>query len=188
MGRVRRAPATTISEEMAFGRPPFLKVFVSSRMNGSLDDERAAAIEEIGSFPVVEPWAWERSAYAGAYCAVAVCVGEARTSDVLILILGRDLSDITEREYRAAAAARVNCIILVKEGVRRVRAAREFLESEQRGRVITVNFANLSELRTHINDSIKFHFVSSSREAQMARQAATARSRLTVGGIFRRGR
>ena len=69
-------------------------------MDGSLDAEPAAAIVAIDGFRNAEPWAWERNARAGAYCSVAICVGQARTCDLLVLILGSDLSEITEQEYR----------------------------------------------------------------------------------------
>lgn len=142
---------------------------------GALEPERRAAILAVDGVSFAEAWAWEKQAQPGAYCAEAVCLGHARTSDVLILILGADLSSITEKEYQAAAGAEVQRIILVKEGVRRRRAATDFLNRERATVATTKNFQNIAELRTHIVSSLEFHAVQSSRHAQLARLNATTR-------------
>jgi hypothetical protein len=162
--------ASTISEEVVFGRPPLWKVFLSSKMRGgSLRAERTAAIEAIDSQSgLAFAWAWEKNSRAGQYCAEAVCVGHAKTCDVLILILGSDLTPVTEKEFEAAGGECAQRVILVKDGVRMRRATKEFLE-RQRDESTIKKFRNVSELRSHIIDALSFHAVQSARVLQAAR-------------------
>lgn len=152
---------------------------------GTLDAERRAAIAAIDSMSIAAAWAWEKDAQPGAYCAEGLCVGHARTSDVLILILGSDLTPTTEKEYHAAAEAQAQRIILVKDGVRRRRAAKDFLESERATVATTKNFQNLSELRSHIIEALKCHAVQSSRHAQLARLNAVERRHHFLDRVWR---
>jgi hypothetical protein len=92
-----------LRQEILYGRDAeALRVFISSRMNGSLDDERAAVVEAISTFPTHRAWAWENDAPAGALHSENECIGYARSSDELVLLLATDLTPITEAEYQAA--------------------------------------------------------------------------------------
>ncbi len=55
----------TLSDELMFGRPRELKIFVSSKMRGGdLDEERREAITTIDGLGNYKAWAWERDAAA----------------------------------------------------------------------------------------------------------------------------
>jgi hypothetical protein len=182
--------APTLSEEILYGRPPRWKIFVSSKMQGDpLRAERETAVSAIESTPIAQAWCWERHARAGEYCAVGVCVGHARTSDGLVLILGDTLTPITHQEFTAAGEAGAARFILIQDGVERDAAATEFIRRE-RDNAVTKNFANLSELRKHIIDALTFHAVNSGRRQQLARLARPAPSRIRILvrlGLRRRG-
>lgn len=140
--------------EDLFGRPPYLKVFVSSQMTGRvLSRERQAAIETIDGLGFARRWAWELDASAGPYCSERVCLGHARTSDGLVLILAETLTRVTEMEYFAAKANGVPCYILCKERVTRDAKTRHFITKE-RQHSITVNFRNVPELRSHVVNAL----------------------------------
>jgi hypothetical protein len=179
----------TLSEEILFGRPTRWKIFVSSKMQGDpLKVERQMAVDAIESTALARAWCWERHVRAGEVCAAGVCIGHARTSDGLVLILGDSLTPITHQEYDAAGEARAARFILIQDGVKRDAEATEFIGRE-RDRAITKNFANLSELRTHLIDALTFHAVNSGRQQQLARlQQATPRRRIRVRLPLRRGR
>lgn len=72
---------------------------------GGLARERAVAIDAIDGAAIHRARAWERDAHAGPYCSEAVCLGHARMSDALVLLVAEDLTPITRREYLAAKAA-----------------------------------------------------------------------------------
>jgi hypothetical protein len=178
----------TLSDEILYGRPPRWKIFVSSKMRGDpLRAERETAVNAIESSPLALAWCWERHARAGEYCAVGICIGHARTSDGLVLILGDTLTPITRQEYVAAGKAGAARFILVQDGVDRDSEATEFIRHE-RDSAVTKNFANLSELRKHVIDALTFHAVNSGRQQQLARlrQATPTRRRVLVR-LGRRG-
>jgi hypothetical protein len=178
----------TLTDEILFGRPVRWKIFVSSKMNGDpLRAEREAAVEAIESTALAHAWCWERHARAGEYCAEAICVGHARTSDGLLLILGDSLTPITRQEYRAAGEAEAARFILIQDGVDRGADAQEFIRRE-RDIAVTKNFGNISELRKHIVDALAFHAVNSGRERQLARLQAVTRHSIRVRLPRRRGR
>jgi hypothetical protein len=153
----------TISDEL-YSRPPKLKIFVSSRMRGGvLSAERAAAVQAVEGSSFATAWYWERDAKAGPYSAEAICLGHARTSDGLVLILARDLTPVTYREYMAAQSAGAPCYILLKESVSRTKEVRRFID-QQRSRAVTVHFGNLSELRTQITDALFNYVVQATRK------------------------
>src|SRR3954447_15784974 len=108
------------ARELIFGRADRLKVFVSSKMTGGvLKPERRAAVRIIERFPSMRAWAWERDAVAGAYYSEEECVGNAATSEALVLILEDELTQVTRKEYIAAKRAGAHRIILHRTGVRR---------------------------------------------------------------------
>lgn len=151
--------------------------------DNSLAVERAAAIEAVDNTQLAYAWCWERSACAGPYCAEEVCVGHARTADGLVLIIDRDLTSVTIKEYMAAYGAGAPCYILLKDGVERDPDVEDFIRREQAG-TITRNFANLSELRTHITWAIYNFAVNSGREKMLQLRAdrATRRPRPRARG------
>lgn len=153
-----------------------------------LKAERETAVNAIESTALAHAWCWERHARAGEFCAPGVCVGHARTSDGLFLILGDSLTPITRQEYVAADDAQAARFILIQDGVDRDDEAREFIRRE-RDRAITKNFANLSELRKHIIDALTYHAVNSGRQQQLARlRQAPPRRRIQVRLPRRQGR
>jgi hypothetical protein len=156
------ASRPNVSDEL-FLKPERMKIFVSSKMrDGTLRRERKAAAEAIEATPISLAWYWERDAKAGPYSSERVCVGHARTSDGLVLILSDDITPITRREFRAAKTAGAPCFILVKEGAALSASVRRFLARERRG-AISQTFSNLSELRTAVTGAINFHAVMSAR-------------------------
>lgn len=173
----------SVRDELLFGRPEKLKVFVSSEMRSKrLAAERvaaAAAAEELG---VHFAWYWERDANAGPYSSENVCLGQARTSDCLVLILGEILTDITRREYFEARDAGAGCFIFAKVGCMRDDDAALFL-SEQRNRenVTSKSFETVADLRTAVVRSLLMYTVQAQRRYQMARAPS-------IGSVARRGR
>lgn len=146
-------PPLSAADEL-YARPSTLKVFVSSRMRGGvLSNERTEAAAAIESIQNARAWYWERDAQAGPYSSVDVCVRHARTSDLFVLLLGRDLTPVTRQEFEAANEGGAACFIFLKAGVPRTEEVRTFVE-EARGHAITVGFQNLSELRTRITRAL----------------------------------
>ena len=120
-------------EEILFGRPQLLKIFVSSQMRGNrLTRERLAAVDAIETTQMATAWHWERDATAGPYCSRKVCVGHASTSDGLVLILGSRLTSITAAEYHAAKRAGVPRYMFLKDGSRRDKRAKNFIARERK--------------------------------------------------------
>ena len=147
-------PPVGIAERL-YGRPGPAKVFVSSKMRGDpLKAERKATIGAIRSLrPLAEPWAWETSGNPGPYSAAAVCVGQARTSDGLVLLVGDSLTAITRREYRAAKSAGAACFVLTRTADAPDSRTAAFVARERRTS-ITRGFATCRELRTLVRRAI----------------------------------
>lgn len=157
-------------DEALFGRSPLLKVFVSSKMNGKpLVAERLAAAEAIDSLQIAKAWYWERDACASPICAEDVCLGHARTSDALVLLLGDDLTYMTNKEYEAAEAASVPCLVFLASDVKRNAAADKFVKSVRK-HLVSGYFASSSELQTQVANSLKIYFAQNVRENQIARR------------------
>lgn len=167
----------TVRDELLFGRPPKLKVFISSEMRThSLDAERVAAAEAVEEVGIHFAWYWERDADAGPYSSEVVCLGQARTSDCLILILGSTLTDITRKEYFEAQGAGASCFIFTKVGTDRDATAEAFLKAE-RGHVTYKTFETAADLRSGIVDALLQHAVQAARRDQMTRHPALSRDR-----------
>jgi hypothetical protein len=163
-----------LSQEVLYGRDAeALRVFVSSRMNGTLDDERAAAVAAIGKFPTHRSWAWEKDAPAGALHSENECIGFAGSSDELVLLLATDLTPITEAEYRAAKQNGAQRYIFIREGdgEERDENVKNFIAQERDDRTVTRNFQNVDELQTHLVSSIKQAQVRASREQILVRRS-----------------
>jgi hypothetical protein len=143
-----------------YGRPPEeLKVFLSSQMRGgTLARERVVAMDAIDGAAIHRAWAWERDAHAGPYSSAKVCLGHARTSDALVLLIAEDLTPMTKQEYLAAKAAGVPRFILVKDGVVQSAQVVQFIKREQK-KAITKSFSNEAELRTEVRAALRRHAV-----------------------------
>lgn len=167
----------TIRDELLFGRPPKLKVFISSEMRSkNLEDERLAAADAVEEGRFHFAWYWERDANAGPFSSEVVCLGQARTSDCLILILGETLTPITRSEYFQAQEAGASCFIFTKVRCTRDPEAEAFLVQE-RQHAIYKNFETAGDLRSAILDALLTHAVQAARRDQMARHAALAEQR-----------
>jgi hypothetical protein len=143
--------------ELLYGRPPVLRFFVSSRMNGSpLAKERVAAASAIESLGFARAWYWERDACAGPYCSEGICIGTASTSDGLVLLLSDDLTTMTQREFEAAQQNGVPYFVFVKDGGQPDDRVRELIDSV-RDHGVTVKFRNISELKTQITSALMQH-------------------------------
>lgn len=160
-------------DEVIFGRPPgHMRVFISSEMrSGELLEARKAIAEAVTETGLHQPWWWEEHGVAGEFCAEAMCLGNARTSEYLILILGSKLTDITRKEYLEAKKAGASVFVFMPKGAKRNRAAQKFFREE----VSTPNFAygvysSSADLRSRVLDSLKTHAVRAIREYQLGRR------------------
>jgi hypothetical protein len=170
-------------DEMVFGRRRLMKVFISSRMNGNpLAAERLAAAEAVDNISFAEAWYWERDHTATPVCAESICLGHARTSDALLLLLGQDLTYMTRKEFEAARKAKVPCMVFLASGVARNRDATRFANSVRKHSV-TAKFASRSELKTQVTDALVTHFVMVARKDQ-SRRRSPIRSRLPFSRLI----
>ena len=167
----------TVRDELLFGRPSKLKVFISSEMRThSLDAERVAAAEAVEEIGIHFAWYWERDADAGPYSSENVCLGQARTSDCLVLILGSTLTDITRKEYFEARGAGASCFVFTKVGCERDETAESFLSTE-REHITYKTFETPGDLRSVIVAALLQHAVQATRRDQMTRHPALALAR-----------
>jgi tetratricopeptide (TPR) repeat protein len=144
------------ARELIFGRPDRLKVFISAKMaSGALKDERVASAEVVERFEGMSAWYWERDATAGSYYSVEECIGEAQTSDALVLILEDDLTEVTRKEFQAARRGGANLIVLVRAGVMRSRTLTRFIDRERGRGAVTKPWSNIAELRTVLFDALR---------------------------------
>lgn len=169
--------------DLLYGRPTeYLQVFVSSQMNSGglkvLVDERAAAIDAINAIEGTKPWAWEISAPIGMYHSETICVEYARNSDMLVLILAEELTNITHKEYKAAKQGHAQCCIFSKSDVAPTDRVKQFIKSERR-HASTGKFGNASELKTQITRAIMTHLIRSARTQQAHSRILAARKRRT---------
>jgi hypothetical protein len=163
----------SLSDEIVYGRPEHLRVFVSSQMRGGvLAAERAAAIEAIDSHPDYQAWAWERDAAAGPYSAEAVCVRQAASSDALVLLVSDDLTPITVKEFRAAKKAGVPRFVFLKTGASRTARAEALVKRERAGGV-TGDFSNPAEVRTQILHALRTYTLRLHRTSIVQAREAT---------------
>lgn len=98
-------------------------------------------------------WHWERDGYVTEEGYLTVCMHHVHSSDGLVLILGKDLSPNVMAEYAAARAASRPCYVMVKDGCHQDDNLQRFLIQEQR-HVTIRRFKNLSELKSHVIDTI----------------------------------
>jgi tetratricopeptide (TPR) repeat protein len=131
---------------------------------GSLKHERRAAAKIIRGFPSMDPWLWETHAKAGPFPSEEECVGNAQTSDALVLLLEDELTGITRKEYRAAKRAGAHLIILHRAGAKREPALQRFIEAERKAGAVTLGYGSLSELETRLFEALKEFSVRPVRE------------------------
>lgn len=161
-------------DEMLFGRPDLLKVFVSSEMrSGQLTAERVAVAKAIEESGMHFAWYWERDADAGPFSSEGICLGQSRTSDCFILILGEKLTEITSKEYTSARRSGAHCIIFTKVGCTRDPEAEQFIEQE-RQHVTYKPFSSTADLRSVVTAALVRHAVQAARRDQMSRHPAVA--------------
>ncbi len=167
-------------DEVIYGRPiDRVKVFISSEMaTGSLTSERMAAVEAAEQAGPHHAWHWERDANAGPYSSTAICLGEARTSDYLLLIVGNTLTSITRREYVAAKTEGAVCCIFVLDGVEQDDGLKSFILQE-RDHAIYKRFQTLAELKSGVVEALRYHAIRAIRfdvVARRQRQISAARA------------
>jgi hypothetical protein len=135
------------------GRPEALLFFISSRMRG-YESLRKFCAETIEGTQIMRAWYWERDARAGPRSSANVCLQRAGTSDGLILIVGRELSDITRQEYEAATGRHIPTFVFVDQSKRQTKVTKQFIAGAQ-NEVTTRPFANEQELRSNVLDAIR---------------------------------
>jgi tetratricopeptide (TPR) repeat protein len=162
------------ARELIFGRSSQLKVFVSSKMaGGALKPERQAAVRKIESFPSMRAWHWERDAVAGTFYSEEECVGNAATSEVLVLILEDELTEITRKEYFAAKRAGAHRVVLHRTGVGRSTRLERFIDRERKRDAVTAGYGNVSELETRLFEALREVSVRPVRERMLRLREAT---------------
>lgn len=155
-----------------------LQLFVSSRIKRGLKRERLAVISALEGTSMARAWHWERDGYAVDERYLDVCTRHIHSSDGLVLILGKDLSPSVMAEYVAARSASRPCYAMVKDGCRQDDRLRRFLDQEH-PYVIIRRFKNLSELKSHVIDTISSDIAHSWR---LARSGGTATASPQSGG------
>lgn len=165
-------------DEIRYGRNhDELRYFVSSRMNGTLDDERKVAADTIDRLDTHRAWWWERDALAGVLHSERECVRYAATSDGIVLLVAGHLSDIVYAEYAAAKNASAQRYILIRQGDELPPEVRAFIDSEQTS-AVTRNFQNTTELQSHLYQALVRSTVRASREEQIGRRRTGAGERV----------
>lgn len=173
-------PRTSVPEVL-YGRGGELKIFVSSKMRQrAFGRARKAAVEAIESLEGYKAWCWERDSHAGPYSSEAVCLGQAGASDGLVLLLGDELTGITEQEYRVAKDHGVPCYIMVKSGAKPDGNVKQFVRQEREASV-TSRYRNLSELRTTVTGALLEFGRRAHREKMLATRRKYARRSRPTG-------
>lgn len=179
-GRLQAAGLdSALAEEMVYGRPTELRVFISSEMGRmTLAEQREAAVEAVEGGrlgPDFWAWHWERDADAGPYSSLDVCLRMARSSDFLVLIVGSEITPTTLAEYEHARDAGVHCCIFTLQGVDRDAQVQAFIDRE-RERAVTKSFRSSAELATGIVVAIQ-----QARNQALRRQAVERRALVADG-------
>lgn len=164
----------SLDDEIRYGRDHrSVRIFVSSKMDGSLDEERQRAAAVIERRPTHTAWWWERDAPIGVLHSVKECAQFAGTSDGLLLIVAGPLSDVIYQEYQAAKEAQAERYILIRGDFDELPSeVREFIRRE-RGSVVTRNFKNANELESLLHDALNMTAVRAMREVQLMRRPET---------------
>lgn len=166
-----KQPDQTIEDEVVFGRDQdHLRVFISSKMDGSLDSERQATHQVVSALEGHRAWWWEDDAPAGVLHSEQICTKYAKTSDGLVLLVGGALSQIIYAEYQAAKDGGAQRYVFVREDSSLPSDVREFIRTERAGEVVTRDFKNIAELRTHLHRSLVSSLIRASRLEILYRQ------------------
>lgn len=169
----RLAVHPDVRSEILYGRDSSRsRVFVSSRMGANLDVERDAVVRAIKRTSPFQPWSWEENAPAGRRPSEEDCVGFARTSDALILLIAGKLTDIVYREFNAAREGGADLFIFIKDGSRIPADVKDFVREHQRGLVVTRQFANEKELSTLVTEHLQLSLVDALRHRAVSRLEA----------------
>lgn len=163
-----------LANERVYGRSDRLKVFISSEMrSGKLSGHRRAAVKAVEALPRHHAWHWERDGSVGSYSALLECVRHAGTSDVLILILGAELTPTTLAEYKEAVEQGAVCCIFVLEGVRQTKETKDFIK-ERRDDSSYRKFRTDSDLRTLVVNALLDALFRDTRRQSVGRRASVS--------------
>jgi hypothetical protein len=178
----------SVYDEVIYARDPLrLRVFISSEMrSGELAKARKAAAAAITETGFHNPWWWEKNGIAGQTCGEAMCLGNARTSDYLILILGTRITDITRREYLAAKEAAATVIIFGPKGCERDQDSKRFFDEEAREATYG-EYSSMADLKQRILESLVAGAVRANRERQLHKRHVSLEGigqDLRVGGAM----
>lgn len=164
-----------LEDEIVYGRDhDSARIFISSKMDGSLDRERRITAAAVDRMDAYKAWWWERDAAGGALHSEVECVRYAGSSDGLILLIAGGLSRIIYAEYEAAQRASAQTYIFIREHDELPDDVQTFVKNQQKGLVVTRNFLNVAELETFVYDSLNRATVRALRSTQVARRGAEA--------------
>lgn len=139
-------------------------------MDGSLDSERQATHQVVSMLEGHRAWWWEGDAPAGVLHSEQICTKYAKTSDGLVLLVGGELSQIIYAEYEAAKDGGAQRYVFIREDATLPNDVREFIRAERTGEVVTRDFKNVAELRTHLHQSLVASLIRASRREIIHRQ------------------
>lgn len=127
---------------------------------GALQAERRAAADAVEKIPeLAAAWFWERDAAAGPYSSEDVCLGQAATSDGLVLIVADELTPITRREFEVARERGVPVYLLIDQRVEMGAELAAFVEAQQSEGLVTKGFRTIGELETHVVEAVTAYAV-----------------------------
>ncbi|WAB82525.1 hypothetical protein OVN18_05855 [Microcella daejeonensis] len=171
-----------LKQEILYGRDhDRARVFISSRMNKTLDNERRAAADAVDRVSGHKAWWWEQDAPIGVLHSWNECIGFARTSTGLILLVAGELSAIVYAEYQAARDGGADRYILVRETDDLPPEVAGFIKEQQKTEAVTRNFRNIDELQTHIHQALTRSLVRALNEQVVARRGAGRRTSKRFG-------
>lgn len=162
-------------QQSSFTKGGKLQLFVSSRINRGLNRERLAVISALEDTSMANTWHWERDGYETDEGYLTVCTKHVHASDGLVLILAKDLSSSVMAEYVSAKAASRPCYVMIKDGCRQDENLQRFLDQEQPYVTIRL-FKNLSELKSHVIETISSDMAESWRSVRMGRSVQVTRA------------
>lgn len=153
---VGRKLSQELRDEIVYGRDhDHARIFISSRMGRTLDAERRVAADTVDQVAGHRAWFWERDAAGGTLHSEHECVKYAKASAGLILLVDGELSSIVHAEYAAARDGGANRFIFIRNGLDGLPApVQEFIRAQQTRDVVTLNFQNHDELKSHVYNSL----------------------------------
>lgn len=144
-----------LRDEVLYGRDiDHARIFISSKMDGTLDLERRAAVDAVSSVTGHKAWWWERDAPMGILHSVGECVKFAHHSDGLILLIGGALSDVIYAEFYAARNGGAERYILIRQAEELPDDVKQFIDAQHK-ELVTRKFANVEELKSHIFNALR---------------------------------